>query len=173
MSTTTLVLILVLVLALVAFAYVAIGAKRLEARRRARVAGGTAAEGRTPVAPLPDGVPEPAAAAEASTAAEPSTGTESPFLAVPDGPPDELMAIKGIGPKLAARLRELGVFHYRQIAQWTPAQLAQVDAELGPFQGRPERDQWQSQARLLAAGDLKAYERAHGKLGPGGGSSAA
>jgi predicted flap endonuclease-1-like 5' DNA nuclease len=83
------------------------------------------------------------------------------------------MRIKGIGPKLSTRLAELGVFHYRQIADWTPEQLAAVDAQLGNFQGRPERDQWQSQARLLASGDVKAYERAHGKLEqPTGGPAA-
>jgi predicted flap endonuclease-1-like 5' DNA nuclease len=83
------------------------------------------------------------------------------------------MRIKGIGPKLSARLAELGVFHYAQIAGWTPEQLAAVDAQLGNFQGRPERDQWQSQARLLASGDVKAYERAHGKLEqPTGGPAA-
>lgn len=88
----------------------------------------------------------------------------SPYLAAPDGPADDLMRIKGIGPKLSARLKDLGVFHYAQIAGWTPEQLAAVDSELGTFAGRPERDQWQSQAQLLAAGDLKGYERAHGKL---------
>jgi predicted flap endonuclease-1-like 5' DNA nuclease len=90
----------------------------------------------------------------------------SPFLAAPDGAADDLSRIKGIGPKLSTRLAELGVFHYRQIAGWTPAQLAEVDAQLGNFAGRPERDQWQSQARLLSEGDVKAYERVHGKLGP-------
>jgi predicted flap endonuclease-1-like 5' DNA nuclease len=47
-----------------------------------------------------------------------------------------------------------------------PAELAALDARLGVFQGRPERDRWQEQARLLAAGDVKGFERLHGKLGP-------
>jgi predicted flap endonuclease-1-like 5' DNA nuclease len=89
----------------------------------------------------------------------------SPWLEAPQGEPDDLMRIKGIGPKLSARLKELGVHHYAQIAAWTPEQMAVVDAELGTFQGRPERDRWQEQARLLASGDLKAFERMHGKLG--------
>lgn len=90
----------------------------------------------------------------------------SPYLPGPNGEADDLTRIKGIGPKLSARLAELGVFHFAQIAGWTPEQLALVDSELGTFQGRPERDQWQSQAALLAAGDIKAYERVHGKMGP-------
>jgi predicted flap endonuclease-1-like 5' DNA nuclease len=116
------------------------------------------------------GAPGRPPAGEAQTdavAAAPAPEVPSPFLAAPDGPPDDLRQIKGIGPKLEARLRELGVFHFRQIAGWTPEQLALVDRELGQFQGRPERDQWQSQARYLAAGDVKGYEAAHGRLGPG------
>lgn len=97
--------------------------------------------------------------------APPSADIPSPFLPAPDGDPDDLRRIKGIGPKLDRMLREMGVFHYSQIAAWTPEQLALVDSQLGTFTGRPERDQWQSQARLLASGDLKAYEKAHGKIG--------
>lgn len=105
-------------------------------------------------------------AAEPEADVAPSADTPSPFLAAPNGEPDDLRKIKGIGPKLATMLRELGVFHYQQIADWTPGQMAEVDSRLGNFSGRPERDQWQSQARLLASGDIKAYERAHGRLGP-------
>lgn len=112
----------------------------------------------------------PASAETVAPAAPPPADLPTPFLSSPEGEADDLGRIKGIGPKLSARLKELGVFHYRQIADWTPEQLAAVDAELGQFQGRPERDQWQSQARLLASGDVKAYERAHGKLGPDSGT---
>ncbi|MGQ5702008.1 hypothetical protein ACUJ46_08165 [Sandaracinobacteroides sp. A072] len=117
--------------------------------------------------PMQSGKAEPGGA-DGSDASPADAGSmaASPFLPGPEGEPDDLMRIKGIGPKLSARLAELGVFHYRQIADWTPEQLAHVDSQLGQFQGRPERDQWQSQARLLASGDVKAYERAHGKLGP-------
>ena len=116
--------------------------------------------------PKPVAPPTAAPAPVAEPAAPPLADAPSPYLPAPEGEADELGRIKGIGPKLSARLKELGVFHYRQIAAWTPEQLALVDSELGQFQGRPERDQWQSQARLLASGDVKAYERVHGKLGP-------
>ena len=116
--------------------------------------------------PKPVAPPTAAPAPVAEPAAPPLADAPSPYLPAPEGEADELGRIKGIGPKLSARLKELGVFHYRQIAEWTPEQLALVDSELGQFQGRPERDQWQSQARLLASGDVKAYERVHGKLGP-------
>lgn len=126
----------------------------------------------SPDAGLPKTAAE-ATAAEAPVPEAPSVAPgDSPFLPAPDGEADDLGRIKGIGPKLSTMLTELGVFHYRQIAAWTPEQLAHVDSQLGRFQGRPERDQWQSQAQLLADGDIKAYERAHGKLGPADPNSA-
>jgi predicted flap endonuclease-1-like 5' DNA nuclease len=154
MTSTNLSLIALLLLGLACLAFI------LFAVQRARQSRGQGAD-HPPGAP----VAQPVAPAAASDPVPQPADPASPFLAAPDGAPDDLMQIKGIGPKLSARLAELGVFHYAQIAGWTPAQLAAVDAELGTFQGRPERDQWQSQARLLGSGDLKAYERAHGKLG--------
>lgn len=156
---------LMLVAGLLLLAVAALLAVRL--LRRPKAAPPAVAERAAPrVAPAPASESPAAAQPEAEPAAEAIASAASPYLPAPVGEADDLGRIKGIGPKLQGRLRELGVFHYSQIADWTPAQLAEVDAALGQFQGRPERDQWQSQARLLASGDLKAYERAHGKLGP-------
>jgi NADH-quinone oxidoreductase subunit E len=69
-----------------------------------------------------------------------------------DGRPDDLTAITGIGPKVAARLNELGFFHYDQIASWGPGEVAWVNSRLGPFRGRVERDDWIGQARRLSGG---------------------
>lgn len=77
---------------------------------------------------------------------------------------DDLKRIKGIGPKLDARLKELGVTTYAQIAGWTDADLATIDAQLGAFAGRPKRDNWIEQAQLLTGGDSAAYEAKFGKL---------
>ncbi len=90
-------------------------------------------------------------------------------LPVPDPAPaaatgDDLTRIKGLGPKLARLLTGLGITHYAQIAAWTEADLAAVDAQLGAFAGRPTADAWIEQARLLAAGDIAAYEAQFGKL---------
>lgn len=167
------------------YVYIFFAKKGFVRRRNARLDAERAAKAQAsaPAAPLapppsaptvapPAAVP-PEVAPAPGPAAAPQGDSASPFLPAPDGPADDLSRIKGIGPRLSARLAELGVFHYRQIAGWTPDQLAAVDAQLGTFQGRPERDQWQSQARLLASGDVKAYERAHGKLEePSGGPSA-
>lgn len=105
------------------------------------------------------------AAAAVLAPAEPEAPIPSPFVFAEPQARDDLQQIKGIGPKLEIMLHGLGVFSFSQIASWSPEQLALVDAKLGSFTGRPERDQWQSQASLLAAGDIKAYERVHGKLG--------
>jgi predicted flap endonuclease-1-like 5' DNA nuclease len=85
---------------------------------------------------------------------------EAPVAA--DG--DDLTRIKGLGPKLSRLLGELGVTRFEQIAAWTEADIAAIDARLGAFAGRPTRDAWVEQARLLVAGDAAAYEARFGKL---------
>ena len=65
---------------------------------------------------------------------------------------DDLKKIKGIGPKLEETLNEMGVFHFHQIAAWTPAEAAWVDEHLEGFKGRVSRDDWVAQARVLAEG---------------------
>jgi len=77
---------------------------------------------------------------------------------------DDLTRIKGLGPKIAAALRALGVTRYAEIAAWTEADVANFDAQLGAFAGRATRDTWIEQSRLLAGGDTAAYEAKFGKL---------
>lgn len=83
---------------------------------------------------------------------------------LPDTAEDDLTRIKGLGPKLRARLSELGVTRFAQIAAWTEADIATIDAQLGAFAGRAVRDNWVAQARFLAAGDITGYEAQFGKL---------
>ena len=68
-----------------------------------------------------------------------------------EGGADDLKKITGVGPKLETLLNELGFWHFDQIAAWTPAEIAWVDARL-TFKGRIERDDWVTQARKLASG---------------------
>ena len=84
-------------------------------------------------------------------------------IEVPDDA-DNLSMIKGLGPKLADQLRALGVTRFTQIAAWDDAEIDQIDAQLGRFQGRIRRDDWPGQARLLAEGDTAGYEAKFGKL---------
>lgn len=113
---------------------------------------------RTPVA---DPTPPPAAE---PIPAEPIPA--SPAIAAPadDAAPDDLLRLKGVGPKLKALLIDLGVTRYAQIAAWSDADIAAIDARLGNFKGRPVRDQWVDQARYLAAGDTAGFEAKYGKL---------
>jgi len=77
---------------------------------------------------------------------------------------DDLTRIKGLGPKLVDQLRALGVTSLAQIAAWDDAEIDRIDAQLGRFQGRIRRDEWPTQARLLAADDVAGYEAKFGKL---------
>lgn len=77
----------------------------------------------------------------------------------------DIMQVKGLGPKLAATLAGLGITRVDQIAAMSPAELDALDAQLGAFRGRPARDRWAEQARLLVAGDTAAYEAEFGRLG--------
>lgn len=77
---------------------------------------------------------------------------------------DDLTRIKGLGPKLAATLRELGVTSFAQIAAWDDAEIDRIDAQLGRFAGRIRRDDWVGQAGLLAQGDDTGFAERYGKL---------
>ncbi len=66
-----------------------------------------------------------------------------------DGQPDDLKRISGVGPKLEGLLHENGVFHFDQIAAWTPEEIAYMDDQLS-FKGRIERDDWLAQAAEFA-----------------------
>ncbi len=63
---------------------------------------------------------------------------------------DDLKRITGVGPKLEETLNGLGIYHFDQIAKWTAAEIAWVDARL-KFKGRIERDDWVAQAATLAS----------------------
>ncbi|WP_164115516.1 hypothetical protein [Sphingorhabdus sp. Alg239-R122] len=122
--------------------------------------------------PLPDDVsasatPEPVARPEPATFTAPTadTGTDGmPNVPAATGDPDDLRQIKGLGPKLAKRLTELGITRYDQIAAWGPAEIAEVDQYLGTFQGRIERDSWVEQAGYLAKGDIDGFKARYGAL---------
>lgn len=91
---------------------------------------------------------------KAPAAAAPAVEESKPALLdkARDTGPDDLELIWGVGPKLGAMLNEMGVWHFDQIAAWTPAELAWVDARLTGFKGRAVRDDWIEQAKKLASG---------------------
>jgi NADH-quinone oxidoreductase subunit E len=69
------------------------------------------------------------------------------------GKADSLVAIKGLGPKLEEALNAIGIYHYDQIAGWSVAEIAWIDANLGTIRGRASRDDWKAQAAALARSD--------------------
>ena len=82
--------------------------------------------------------------------AEDQRGTAPISLDGPvNGEGDDLTAIGGIGPKIEEVLNGLGIYHYDQIAAWTPENIEWVDDHLA-FEGRIEREQWVQQAASLS-----------------------
>jgi len=78
--------------------------------------------------------------------------SQPPALAEPKGGrADDLKIIGGIGPKLEKKLNELGIWHFDQIAAWTPDEIEWVNQAIS-FRGRIERENWVSQAAQLAQG---------------------
>jgi len=63
---------------------------------------------------------------------------------------DDLKQISGIGPKLEQVLNAKGVRMLSEIAGWSDADVARLDAEFG-FDGRIVRDGWVAQAKALTA----------------------
>jgi predicted flap endonuclease-1-like 5' DNA nuclease len=80
------------------------------------------------------------------------------------GPPDDLLQLKGVGPKLATLLNERGINRFDQIAKLSEGQVETIDASLGAFRGRLERDRIVEQADYLSRGDIDGYEARFGKL---------
>ena len=66
------------------------------------------------------------------------------------GVADDLKKINGVGPAMEELLNSLGYYHFDQVAAWTPAETAWVDANLEGFKGRATRDEWSAQAKKLA-----------------------
>ena len=80
------------------------------------------------------------------------------------GTADDFLLLKGIGPKLADALHDLGFHRFDQLAQLTPTEIERIDAQLGAFRGRLTRDRIVEQADYLARNDIDGYEQKFGKL---------
>jgi len=88
-------------------------------------------------------------------AAKPKTQKTSPAAA---SSPDNLKQIKGVGPQIEAKLNAAGINSFAQIAAWTKKQQAEFAEQLS-FAGRIEREQWVSQAKILAKGGSTEFAK--------------
>lgn len=96
----------------------------------------------------PAAEPQPAADKKAETASKPAAG-QSVRLDKPEGEPDDLTKLSGLGPKMAEKLHAAGIFHYWQIARISADEIAALEEEL-KLGGRFEREDWVGQAKELA-----------------------
>lgn len=111
------------------------------------------------------GVADEGAAAAKDVAGQ-ILGVEAhPIVSEADGPPDNLQALKGVGPKLAAQLNAAGITRYDQLARLSANEIALLDERMGAFKGRLARDRVGDQAAYLARGDTEGFEAQFGKLG--------
>ena len=118
----------------------------------------------TPPAPAPRPAPMPVAA---PVPADPNRRMRPLGIAGPrGGKGDDLLRISGVGPKNQEILHSLGIYHFDQIAKWTPGEGDWVDDHM-KFNGRVAREEWINQARLLAAGNEAEFARLYGTGGEG------
>ena len=101
-----------------------------------------------PARALPAPTGEPAAMPKVDGEDE-IAGKRPAGLAAAQGAPDDLKVIKGIGPQNEERLNRLGIWHFAQVAAWSPENVEWVGTYLA-FPGRIEREDWVGQAAALA-----------------------
>ena len=93
---------------------------------------------------------EQPAPADAAPAAETKATDLKGFqgLSEPEGEADDLKKIDGVGPVIEKKLNELGIYHFKQIAELKKEQADAIDEAIA-FKGRIERDDWLGQAKKL------------------------
>ena len=73
------------------------------------------------------------------------------LLSAPRGAPDDMSKLNGVGPQLAQKLNDAGIYHYWQLAAMKPEDAATIDRDL-KLNGRLDREGWVNQAREIVAG---------------------
>lgn len=69
-------------------------------------------------------------------------------LDAPQGEPDNLKSLPGVGPKMVEKLNEYGIFHFHQLAAMSDEDINEMDAALD-LRGRATRDDWVGQAKQM------------------------
>ncbi len=86
--------------------------------------------------------------AKAKAAAKDDAAPVALFTA-PEGEPDDLKKISGVGPVLEKKLHAFGVTKFAQVAAFSQDDIEKLDEALS-FKGRIDRDDWVGQAAKLA-----------------------
>jgi NADH-quinone oxidoreductase subunit E len=136
-------------------------ARYLEARVRYledKLNAAPAAVASVPAAPEPAPAAEPVIVAPAPAPRVPEPKVfrmeRPPALSAPrNGASDDLRLIDGVNAQAQATLNAIGVFHFDQLARWTPANVAWVDQYLN-LRGRIVTERWVEQAQKLSVGVL-------------------
>ncbi|MEL6504244.1 MAG: hypothetical protein AAFQ10_07275 [Pseudomonadota bacterium] len=68
-----------------------------------------------------------------------------------DGMADNLTLIDGVGNAIEKKMFKLGIYHFDQVAKMSKAELAWLGNSVG-FPGRPERENWAGESKVLAEG---------------------
>jgi branched-chain amino acid transport system ATP-binding protein len=141
--------------------------------KKAAASSASPAKAKPAMAPLASTAPKkaaakPASAAPAKAKAAPAAA-KGPAAKAPakklsgprGGTADKLTLVKGIGPVNEKKLNQHGIYHFDQIAAWTKADIAAVEAYLA-FDGRIAREDWIGQARKLAKASAKPAAKTRG-----------
>ncbi len=133
--------------------------------------------GRAPGKPVSEAASDSASGDTKRTAPEPSTATQAeaqavnpvrehggsgPLFTAPEGAPDDLRLLAGVGPVMAQRLNDLGITKWSQVAALTAEDFSEVEERLN-MKGRIARDTWLKQAEVLVRGGEAEYTRVFGK----------
>lgn len=108
-----------------------------------------------PVAPAPVKAPAPVAELPAEPKIDVPAGMPGRrprgYVTPLGGKADDLKRIRGIGKQNEGRLHALGIWHFKQIADWVREEIDWVGSYLA-FPGRIDREEWVAQAKILATG---------------------
>src|SRR5581483_5826166 len=112
------------------------------------------------------------AAFAAPRAEAPALEPAVPLRPAPPAVHDNLQRIGGIDAEVEKVLAAQGVSRYSQIAHWSPADVARIEAQLGGA-GRIGRENWIEQAQILSRGGDTAYSRDYDRRARGEGGAVA
>ncbi len=81
---------------------------------------------------------------------KPAQGKAAGFqkLDAPQGEPDNLKSLPGVGPKMVEKLNAYGIFHFNQLAAMSDEDVNEMDDALD-LRGRATRDDWVGQAKQM------------------------